>query len=146
MCVCVCVCVYVCDSVCMACMWMGFCECVSVCPCLWYVCVCNFYLTLFIQVSPIETFSLFYKGALCVYAFVYVCVSVCMVYVSIMVNGLHLYSAFLTTQSALQYCLTFTHSYAHSHTDGGVSHARQQPAHLEQVGLGALLRDTSTLS
>jgi len=44
-----------------------------------------------------------------------------------MVNGLHVQL----------YCLKFTHSYTHSHTDGGVYHARQQPA-----GLGALLRDT----
>ena len=42
-----------------------------------------------------------------------------------MVNGPHLYSAFL--QSALQCWLTFTHSCthscAHSHTDGGGNHA-----------------------
>jgi len=37
---------------------------------------------------------------------------------SSMVNGLHLYSAFI--QSALQYCLTFTHSY----TGGGADRAR----------------------
>ena len=46
----------------------------------------------------------------------------------------------------LQYCLKFPHSCTHSHTDGGVSHARRQPAHLEQSGCGVLLRDTSTPS
>jgi len=46
-------------------------------------------------------------------------------------------------QSALQYCVTFTHSY----TDGGANRARQQPTRQEQLGLGGvLLRDTSTLS
>jgi hypothetical protein len=58
-----------------------------------------------------------------------------------MVNGLHLYSVF--TQSTVQYSLAFSHSYTHSPNDGGVSHARRQPARLEQFG--ALLRDTSTL-
>ena len=33
----------------------------------------------------------------------------------------------------------------HSHPDGGVSHARREPARQEQLGLGAVLRDTSTL-
>ena len=61
-----------------------------------------------------------------------------------MVNGLHLYSTFI--QIALQYCQTFIHSFTHSPTDGGVNHARGQPARWEQLGLGALLRDTSTLS
>ena len=42
--------------------------------------------------------------------------------------------------------VAFTHSCTHSHTDGGVSHARRQPARQEQLGLGALLRDTSTLA
>ena len=42
-------------------------------------------------------------------------------------NGLHfnfLYSAFqpVATQSALQYCLTFTHT--HSHTNGGVRNGK----------------------
>jgi len=41
---------------------------------------------------------------------------------------------------ALQHCLTFTHSYTHSYTDGGVNHARQQPAGREQFGV--LLRDS----
>ena len=54
------------------------------------------------------------------------------------VNGLHLYSAYI--QSASQNC-TFIHS-THSHTDGGVNHARGQPASREQLGL---LRDTVTL-
>ena len=31
------------------------------------------------------------------------------------------------------------------HSDGGVNHARQQPAGEEQLGLSVLLRDTSTL-
>ena len=31
------------------------------------------------------------------------------------------------------------------HTDGGVDHARRQPARREQLGWGVLLRDTSTL-
>jgi len=44
--------------------------------------------------------------------------------------------------SALQHCLTFTCSHTHSYTDGGDSHARQQPAGREQLGLGVLLRDT----
>ena len=39
-------------------------------------------------------------------------------------------------------CLTFTHS----HTEGGVNHARQQPARQEQLGGGFCIRDTSTLS
>ena len=39
-------------------------------------------------------------------------------------------------------CLQFTRS----HTDGDVHHAMQQPVCLEQLGLGFLLRDTSTLS
>ena len=43
-------------------------------------------------------------------------------------------------------CLILTHSCTHSHTDGGVSHAMRRPARREQLGLGALLRDTSTLS
>jgi len=64
-----------------------------------------------------------------------------------MVNGLHLYSAFidLMATKALYICLTFTHSYTHSHTDGGVSHARRQPARRELLRLGVLLMDTSTL-
>ena len=32
-----------------------------------------------------------------------------------------------------------------THTDDGVNHARRQPAGQEQLGLGVLLRDTSTL-
>jgi len=55
-----------------------------------------------------------------------------------MVDGLHLYSPFI--QSALQYCLTFTHSY----TDGGANHARQQPTRQEQLGLGVLLIKSSS--
>jgi len=41
----------------------------------------------------------------------------------VLVNGLHLYSAFidLMATKALYICLTFTHSYIHSYTDGGVS-------------------------
>jgi len=35
----------------------------------------------------------------------------------------------VATQSALQYCRTFTHSY----TDGGVNHARQQPAQQDRL-------------
>ena len=55
------------------------------------------------------------------------------------------WTTFLTSgQSALQYCLTFTHSCTHSHTDGGVNNARWQAACLDQLGLGVLLRDTST--
>lgn len=33
---------------------------------------------------------------------------------------------------------------SHSHTAGGVNHAKQQPTHQEQLGLGILLRDTLT--
>ena len=46
-------------------------------------------------------------------------------------NRLHLCSAFLSpeaTHSALQYCLTFTRSCTHSHTDGGVSRLRRATA------------------
>jgi hypothetical protein len=49
-----------------------------------------------------------------------------------MVDGLRLCRAFLSSGHALQYCLTFTHSGTHSHTDGGVSHARRQPLRREQ--------------
>ena len=58
-----------------------------------------------------------------------------------MVNGLHLYSAFLTSGHSKRFTI-----FTHSHTDGGVSHARRQPAHREQLGRGVLLRDTSTLA
>ena len=34
----------------------------------------------------------------------------------------------MAAQRALQYGLTFTHSCTHSDIDGGVNHARQQPA------------------
>ena len=37
-------------------------------------------------------------------------------------------------QSALQYYPTFTRSYPHSHTDGGVDRARRRPARREQSG------------
>jgi len=57
---------------------------------------------------------------------------------------LNLQASFINIQSAL-HCLTFTHSYAHSFTDGGANHARQQPSGREQLGLDVLLRDTSTL-
>ena len=60
-----------------------------------------------------------------------------------MLNGPHLYSAFI--QSALQGGLTFTHSCTHSHTDDGVNHAVRQPARQEQCP-AVSLRDTSTLS
>ena len=43
----------------------------------------------------------------------------------------------MAVQSALQYCLTITRSFTHSHTDGGVDHARRQPARREQSGLAA---------
>ena len=36
--------------------------------------------------------------------------------------------------------------HAHSHTDGGVDHARRRPALREQLGLCVSLRDTSTLT
>jgi len=36
-------------------------------------------------------------------------------------------------QSALHFCLTFTHSLIHSYTDGSVSHARRHPARREQL-------------
>ena len=58
---------------------------------------------------------------------------------ALVVNGLYLYSA-------LQYCLTLTHSCTHSHADGGVNDKSRPPARREQLGLGALLRDTATLS
>ena len=52
--------------------------------------------------------------------------------VNVNVNGLRLYGTFRTSgpQSALQHCLTFTHS----HPDGGVSPAGRQPAGQEQSG------------
>jgi len=42
----------------------------------------------------------------------------------------------------------FIHTYIHTYThNGGVNHAREQPAGRKVLGLGdALLRDTSTLS
>ena len=46
----------------------------------------------------------------------------------------------VATKSALQYCITFTHSCTHSHTDGGVNHARRQPAGEEQSGWGVCSR------
>ena len=36
--------------------------------------------------------------------------------------------------------------FTHSHTDGGISHARRQPARREQLGWVVLLRDTLTLA
>lgn len=42
-------------------------------------------------------------------------------------------------------CLTFTHSLTHSYTDGRVSHARHQPSRQDQLGLGVLPKDTSTV-
>ena len=52
-----------------------------------------------------------------------------------LVNGLHLCSLFLSFfcnqlpfKALYNIALTFTHSCTHSHTDGGVSHARRQPA------------------
>jgi hypothetical protein len=60
------------------------------------------------------------------------------------VNGLHLYSVFLTSGHPKR-CTILPHIH-HSHTDGGVSHAGRQPAGREQLGLGALLKDTSALS
>ena len=62
------------------------------------------------------------------------------------VNGLHLHSAFLTIGHPKRCTIFASHSRTHSHTDGGVSHARRQPARREQLGLGALLKHTSTLS
>ena len=52
----------------------------------------------------------------------------------------------VATRSAEQYYLTFTHSCTHSHTDGGVNHAMQQPARREQLGLGVKHRVTLTLN
>jgi hypothetical protein len=48
----------------------------------------------------------------------------------------------VTTQSALQHCLTFTHS----HTDGGVDHKRRRSGRRVRLGGNVLLRKTSTLS
>ena len=63
-----------------------------------------------------------------------------------MVNGRHLYSTFQTSGHSKRFTilLTFTHSCTHSHTDGGVSHARRQSARREQLGCGVSLRDTDT--
>ena len=54
-----------------------------------------------------------------------------------MVNGLHLYSAFLTSGhlkgfTILPHIHPFMDALTHSHTDGGVNHARPQPARREQ--------------
>ena len=57
-----------------------------------------------------------------------------------MLNGLHLYSAFI--QSAVQsmplnnLCLSFTRSHTHSHTNS--CHARYRPARQEQSGVRRL--------
>ena len=49
------------------------------------------------------------------------------------------------TPAATQIAFHITqHSLVHTHIY--VSYARRQPAHQEQLGLGALLRDTTTLS
>ena len=53
-----------------------------------------------------------------------------------MVNGLHLYSAFI--QSAVQFMLSFTHSHT-IHTPTAIGcHARYQPARQEQLGVRCL--------
>ena len=44
---------------------------------------------------------------------------------------------------SIQRFFFFLHT--HSRTDAGVNNARRQPARQEQLGLGVLLRDTSTL-
>ena len=44
----------------------------------------------------------------------------------------------MATESALRYCLTFTHSRTRSHTDGGVSHAGRQPARQRAVRVRCL--------
>jgi len=56
-----------------------------------------------------------------------------------MVNGLHLHSVFTDPMATkvLYICLTFTL--------GDVSHARRHPSRREQLGLGVLLMDTSTI-
>ena len=48
----------------------------------------------------------------------------------------------MSTQSALQCCLTFTLSYRHSHADGGVNHAGRQPARREASRSGTPLYST----
>ena len=57
-----------------------------------------------------------------------------------MVNGLHLYSAFI--QSALQFLPLihpFTHTFTHIHTPTAIGcHARYQPARQEQLGVRCL--------
>ena len=56
----------------------------------------------------------------------------------VLVNGLHLYSAFI--QSALQFLPLihpFTHTHIHTPTAIGC-HARYQPAHQEQLGVRRL--------
>ena len=40
---------------------------------------------------------------------------------------------------------TYNNIKTFAHTDGGVNHAGRQPARQEQLGLDALLSDTSTL-
>ena len=49
------------------------------------------------------------------------------------VNGLHLYSAFLTIGHSKRFTILphIHHSRTHSRTDGGVNHARRQPARRE---------------
>ena len=54
-----------------------------------------------------------------------------------MVDGPHFIQRFSNQwplKIALQYVLTFTHSCTHSNADGGVNHARWQPARLDQLG------------
>ena len=54
-------------------------------------------------------------------------------YVNVNVNGLHLYRAFLTIGHPKRFTMLphIHHSRTHSHTDGGVNHARRQPARRE---------------
>jgi len=63
-----------------------------------------------------------------------------------MLNGLHLYSAFIDQMATKALCIFASHlpihSLIHSYTDSSVSHARRHP---EQARLGVLLMDTSTL-
>jgi len=59
-----------------------------------------------------------------------------------MVNGLHLYCAFLTCGHSKHFAgnalRSHMHSYTHSYTEGGVDHTRPEPAGQEQLGVMCL--------
>ena len=64
-----------------------------------------------------------------------------------MVNGLHLYCAFIDPMATKALYNIASHSPIHSliHTPAAVSAMQGDPARREQLGFGVLLKDTSTL-